>query len=129
MARCAKSPAQTRHDRRVMVTMSIYVVALFAAVKQTPGTALAYAIAAVPALAVAATFLIIGRYLIEETDEYLRARSVKQIVWATGAAMIFASLWGFLEIAGLPHLPLYWVTIAWFLANAVAALALWAADR
>lgn len=126
---CPKSEAQRRHDRRVMIAMSIYMIALFAAVKQTPGTAVAYAVALIPALAVAATFLIIGRYLVEETDEYLRARTVRQILWATGVTMIFASLWGFLEIAGLPHIALYWLTIVWFLANGVSAVILWARDR
>ena len=116
-----RSPAQRRHDRRVGIAMSIYMVAFFAAVGQRPGTPLAYAIALIPALAIVATFVAIGRYLIEESDEYLRSRMVRQIILATGLALTFASIWGFLEIAGLPHLHLYMVVVVWFLGLGLAA--------
>jgi hypothetical protein len=58
--------------------------------------------------------VLIGRYLVEEQDEYLRMRMVRQILWATGLTLTATTLWGFLEDAGLPHLPMFYVAVGWF---------------
>ena len=49
-----------------------------------------------------------GRYLVEETDEYLRARQVEAVLWASGLTLAATTVWGFLEAAGAaPHAPAY----------------------
>jgi hypothetical protein len=73
-----------------------------------------YALAVLPALPIIAIFVLVGRYLIEEQDEYLRMRMVRQILWATGLTLAATTLWGFLEDAGLPHVPMFYVSVFWF---------------
>ncbi len=82
--------------------------------------AVGYALAVLPALPIIAIFAFIGRYLVEETDEYLRMRMVRQILWATGLTLAATTLWGFLEDAGLPHLPMFYVSVVWFCGLGIA---------
>ena len=110
--------AQRRYNRRVVLASIVYSVLLLGeqnALRYAHfGVATNYALAALPALPIIAIFLIIGRYLVEEQDEYLRMRMVRQILWATGLTLAATTLWGFLEDAGLPHLPMFYVAVAWF---------------
>jgi len=73
-----------------------------------------YALAVLPSLPIIAIFVLIGRYLLEEQDEYLRMRMISQILWTTGLTLAATTLWGFLEDAGLPHLPMFYVSVFWF---------------
>jgi len=60
-------------------------------------------------------FAAIGRYLVEETDEYIRFLTVRQTLIACGLALSFATAWGFLESFGLaPHFDTYWIAVIWF---------------
>jgi len=110
--------AQRRYNRRVVLASIVYSVLLlgeqYALRYAHLGVATNYALAALPALPIIVIFLIIGRYLVEEQDEYLRMRMVRQILWATGLTLAATTLWGFLEDAGLPHLPMFYVAVAWF---------------
>jgi hypothetical protein len=114
-----------RYNLRIGMAMGLYVV-LFAVEHRWIGTtaspALRYLLAALPALPVMACFVIIGAYLAEEQDEYLRVRNAQQALWATGLTLAAATLWGFLEDAGLPHLPMYWAAIAWFASLGIVAV-------
>lgn len=107
------SPAR-RYIRRIAPTMALYVVVLFASIwvlsTQTLAAPLRYLAALAPALPVSATVLWVARYLIEETDEFLRAVTVQAILWGTALVLVATTVWGFLEEgADAPHLPLYWV--------------------
>jgi hypothetical protein len=56
-----------------------------------------------------------GRYLIEEQDEYVRMLIVRQSLWAGALALSFATLWGFLEsfdVVG--HIDSYYIAVIWF---------------
>ena len=53
----------------------------------------------------------------------------RQILWATGMTLAVTSLWGFLEDAGVPHLPMYYAAICWFLALGLAAIPIKLLDR
>lgn len=113
------SPALRRYNRRILLLSVVYVACLFAAVHvfnhRLLSGPLAWAVALAPALAVIGFFVTIGRYLIEERDEYLRDQMVRQALIATGLAMAVATAWGFLENFGLvPHVPAYAVAIVWF---------------
>ena len=110
--------AQTRYNRRILAASAVYAILLFgeqyALRTGQVGHAAAYALATLPALPIIGIFVIMGRYLVEEQDEYLRMRQVRQILWATGLTMTATTLWGFMEDAGLPHLPMFYVAVCWF---------------
>ena len=57
----------------------------------------AYLAAVLPALPIIGIFAAIGRYLVEEQDEYLRMLMVRQTLWASAFALSVATVWGFLE--------------------------------
>ncbi len=60
-------------------------------------------------------FFAIGRYLVEETDEYLRMLMVCQTLVATGFALSLSTLWGFLNSFDLaPRIDSYYVAVVWF---------------
>ena len=113
------SPALRRYNARILVLSLLYTACLFAAVylfkHQHVAGPLAWAAALAPALAVIGFFVTIGRYLVEERDEYLRDQMVRQALIATGIAMAVTTAWGFLENFGLvPHIYAYCAAIVWF---------------
>ena len=120
------SPALRRYNRRILLLSLVYAALLFAAVylfknKLIAGP-LAWPVALAPAAAVIGFFVTIGRYLVEERDEYLRDQMVRQALIATGFAMAVATAWGFLENFGLvPHVYAYYAAILWFAGLGVGA--------
>ena len=56
-------------------------------------------IAVLPALPLLYVFWIIGRYLAEQHDEYLRLLQVRKALVATGFTLAVATVSGFLEIS------------------------------
>lgn len=122
----AWSPAFRRYNRRILILSLIYAACLFAAVyafrHQLLDGALAWPVALAPALPVIGFFATIGRYLLEEQDEYLRSQMVRQALVATGLAMAVATAWGFLENFGLvPHVYAFYVAVVWFFGLGVGA--------
>ena len=99
------SPAQRRYSRRVVLLAIVYAALLFFAVfllsRHIVSGGLAYVVGVLPALAVSGFFWLMARYLMEETDEYLRMLQVRQLLVATGIALTAATIWGFLEGFGL----------------------------
>jgi hypothetical protein len=121
------SPAIKRYNRRVIWLSLGYAALLFAAVALFARGAVygpvAYLVAILPALPLIAIFMVIGRYLIEETDEYLRDRFVRQLLIATGFALSVTTAWGFLENFGLvPHVYAYYAAVLWFAGTGIGAL-------
>ena len=125
--------AEQRYSRRTIVASITYAVLLigeqYALHRAHVPPAAGYALAMLPALPIIAIFAFVGRYLIEEQDEYLRMRMVRQILWATGLTLAATTLWGFLEDAGLPHLPMFYVGVFWFGALGIAGCGLRLLDR
>ncbi len=83
--------ASKRYQRRTAWTMSGYVLVVF-------GTAwevrhhflhgwLLYLLAVLPALPVIFSVVLMGRYLQEETDEYLRVQTTRSILVGTAALL------------------------------------------
>jgi hypothetical protein len=111
------SPAGRRYMVRFTLAMIGYAVVLFGVTfwvrgAAAPTGALLYAAAAAPAVPLLGLIWAMGRYLVEETDEYLRARLVEAILWATGVTLAATTVWGFLEsYARAPHAPAYGVFI------------------
>ena len=115
----AASSAQRRYNRRVLILSAAYGVLLIGAElafkRRLIGPPLTYATALLPALPIVGMFAAIGRYLIEERDEYLRMLMVRQSLVASGFALSCATFWGFLESFDLvAHLDAYWDAVAWF---------------
>ena len=121
------NPAQRRYVRRVFGFMTFYVAVLvFAKWMFKRGLAegaVAWGLAILPSLPIIAVFWAIGRLLVEETDEYLRAQLVRQSLIATAFAMAVATVWGFLEAFGLVgHVDAYFASILWFAGLGVGGL-------
>ena len=88
------------------------------------GSPAAYVAAVLPALPIIGMFAAMGRYLVEEQDEYVRMLMVRQTLWASGFTLSLATIWGFLdnfELVG--HVDGYWVMVTWWVGLAVGGLA------
>jgi hypothetical protein len=114
-----RSPAIKRYNQRVIWLSLLYVVVLIAAVygfnRQLVSGPLAYIAAVLPAVPIIGIFAAMGRYLVEEQDEYVRMLTVRQSLWATGLALSVATIWGFLESFDLVgHIDSYYLAIVWF---------------
>jgi hypothetical protein len=106
--------AGRRYVRRYVVAMVAYAALLVGVLKllqrTTPPVPLRYLLAVLPALPILGVVWALGRFLVEEQDEVVRAMMVRQLLWSSAAALSAATLWGFLEaLGGAPHLRAYWV--------------------
>jgi len=114
-----RTAAWKRYNWRVIWLSLIYALLLVAAVygfkhKLVPG-GLTYVVAILPALPVIGMFTAIGRYLVEEQDEFVRMLMVRQTLWASGFALSCATVWGFLESFELiGRIDAYYIVIAWY---------------
>jgi hypothetical protein len=118
MMRMTPSRPARRYRRRFMIAMSLYVLALAAAIegylRLQPRGALAYGLAILPALPLMGAIAAMGFYLKEETDEFERSVQAEAALWATGGLLAAATVWGFLEMFGLaPHLEVWLAFPAW----------------
>jgi hypothetical protein len=119
------TPAGKRYQRRVMVTMSLYVALLFAAVlivkHEHPHGWLLYTIALVPALPILAMMGALARYLQEETDEYLRLVTMRSLLVGTAALLGVVVVNDFLRaISGAEAIPPFSSWVIFFVAFGVA---------
>lgn len=120
------NPPQRRYVQRLALAMAIYLGSLFLAEYLIEDRGLtgpgAYALAAIPGLCVASIFWIVGRLIIEQTDEFLRMLLVRQSLIATGLAFTAAAVWGFLEEYLLvAHVSAYWWPVWWCFGLGVGA--------
>ena len=113
------SPARRRYTRSVIMLSVAYMLILFGVVaffnngERSGLSALAAAI--LPALPIVGIFFAIGRFMVDERDEYQRMKLVRQALIATGITLTLATVWGFLENFGqVPHVDAYWAAVIWF---------------
>jgi len=114
-----KTPAWKRYNWRVVWLSLAYAVCLIGAAlgfrHHYVAGAWAYVVAILPALPVIGIIGAIGRYLVEEEDEYVRMLMVRQTLWASGFSLSAATIWGFLESFGLiGRVDGYYVVVVWF---------------
>jgi hypothetical protein len=114
-----RTPAWKRYNWRVVWLSLLYAALLMAAVygfkHQLIPSALKYLVAVLPAIPIIGIFAAIGRYLVEERDEYVRMLMVRQTLWASGFALSLSTSWGFLENFGLAgHIDAYYIAVVWF---------------
>lgn len=120
--------AVRRYTYRFLTLMLFYMVFLVAAVwtfaHRHPAGPPAYGLAVLPALPIVGMLIVVGLYLAEEKDEFLRNLFVQSMVWGIGATLALTTVWGFLELfVNIPHLqpylvfPIFWafVGVATFL--------------
>jgi hypothetical protein len=116
----AKSLARRRYNMGVLGCSAGYAGALIGATAYFNNhpdarSITAYAAAIMPALLIVGIFFSIGRYLVEESDEYQRMLMMRQTLVASALALSLATVWGFLESFGLaPHVDAYWLAVVWF---------------
>ncbi len=130
----ARNPAARAYLHRFVPTMLAYVVLVFAvpvAIRALGAQGLLlWLLALLPALPIIAVFVLIARYIVELTDEYLRVLEVRKALVATGFALSIASIWGFLEIyAGAAHLPSFYVPVLWFAGLGLGSAVNFVAER
>jgi hypothetical protein len=85
---------------------------------------LKYVVAILPAMPIIGLFLAMGRYLVEEQDEYVRMLMVRQTLWASGFALSAATVWGFLQNFDLlGPVDGYWIVVAWYFGLGIGSVA------
>jgi drug/metabolite transporter (DMT)-like permease len=115
----SRSPAQRRYNFRVIGLSLAYAAALigvsFVFRSSPPTRPLAWLLALLPALPLVGIVVAMGRYLAEETDEYLRSVESRKALIATGFMLIVTTCWGFLQsFDQVPRVDFYWAAILWF---------------
>lgn len=123
----AWNPAMKRYNLRIIWLSLLYAAFLIAAVygfkHHLLHGAVAYVAAILPALPIIGIFGAMGRYLVEERDEYVRMIIVRQTLWASGFALSVATIWGFLESFDLVgHVDSYYIVIVWFFGLSVGSI-------
>jgi len=114
-----KNPAIRRYLWRFIPTMVAYVVVLLFVEwfvhRYHPAGALLDGMAVLPAIPLIGVIAIIGIYLAEEKDEFLRNLQIQSMLWGLGAIMALTTVWGFLQIFTPIHrfqpfmtFPLFW---------------------
>ncbi|MDB5439006.1 MAG: hypothetical protein JWM33_1433 [Caulobacteraceae bacterium] len=109
--------AATRHGRRVMIAMWIYVFALLAAswaFSQHLPAPLLYGLVLLTILPLLAVIWAMLRYIDEETDEFQRTLMLQSAFWGTAGLLAVATTWGFLQFFQLaPTAPLFLAFPLW----------------
>ena len=123
-----RSPAKCRYNIRVIALSAAYAVLLILATwlfkHHLVARPLGWLVAVLPAIPIVGIFAVMGVYLVEEADEYVRTLMVRQTLWASGFALSIATVWGFLESFGLVgHVAPYCVVVLWYGGLGLGALA------
>lgn len=123
--------ARRRYQLRFWPIMAAYVAAVLSVTwlfnNQPPEGPIKFVIASLPALPILGIFFVMARYLIEETDEFLRLRQTIALLVGIGLTLSFCAIWGFLEIYKLvPTIGLFNVVWGYFLTMGIGlAFAKW----
>ena len=123
-----RSTAWNRYNWRMIWLSLLYAAFLLPAVygfkhHLIPG-ALKYLVAVLPALPIVGLFIAMGRYLVEEQDEYVRMLRVREMLWAMGFTLSCATIWGFLDNFGLVgHVDGYWIVVLWYFGQGIGSIA------
>lgn len=121
------NPVIVRYNRRVLFSSFGYVLGLGIAISiwnaYEVGRVTAFALALLPTLPTFYMIWAMGRYLVEETDEYLRYRTVRAAIMSLGMVLVIGIFWGFLEtFEVVPHVWAWWVLPVWAVGLGLAQL-------
>jgi hypothetical protein len=123
-------PAMSRYLRRLIVTMSIYMVTLYGglALYQRGLTAgpLGYLVAIAAAAPIVGVFVVVGLFVKEEADELIRKVVLESVMWGGVVTLAEATVWGFLEMFGkAPHVWMWVATAAFIAQSGLASAYIW----
>jgi hypothetical protein len=123
----ARTPAWKRYNWRIIWLSLLYCAFLLPAVygfkHHLIVGPMAWVVATLPALPIIGIFAAMGRYLVEEQDEYVRMLVVRQMLWAMGFTLSVATIWGFLDNFGLVgHVDGYWIVVLWYFGQSIGAI-------
>ena len=115
-----KSTAMKAYNRGVLQTMSVYVLTILSVAwfvsRHHPTGVLAYVLAILPAIPITAMLAVMGIYLRDEKDEFLRWITIQALLWATGVVLTCTTVGGFLESFAKVKAPsAYWAFIVYWL--------------
>ncbi len=110
--------AARRYNLHFLGTVFIYAVLLTGATwlgKHFEITGLGLvALSILPALAITASLVVMGRYLVEETDEYVRRRAVTAMLFGVAVLLSISTALGFLQQRdAISGIDLLWAFPAW----------------
>ena len=125
--RTLRTAAWKRYNMRVIWLSLLYAAFLLPAVYGFKHHLItgptAWIVAVMPAIPIIGIFAAMGRYLVEEQDEYVRMLMVRQALWAMGFTLSCATVWGFLDNFGLVgHVDGYWIVVLWYFGLAIGGL-------
>lgn len=96
-----KNPAQRRYFIRFVSAMLLYSMSLVVVSigfhEFHPTGVLVYILALLPALPILALMIVVGLYLREEKDEFIRTSVLESMLWGIGPTMAITTVWGALE--------------------------------
>ena len=123
-----RSAAWMRYNWRLIWLSLLYAAFLLPAVygfkHHLISGGLQYVVAVLPALPIVGLFIAMGRYLVEEQDEYVRMLRVREMLWAMGFTLSCATIWGFLDNFGLVgHVDGYWIVVLWYFGQGIGSIA------
>lgn len=127
-ARGCASPVAVRYNRRMLGASFAYVIGLLIALtlfrEREVSKPVAALLSLMPTVPTFAMIWAMGRYVIEETDEYLRARTINAALIATGVLLAVATFWGFLTTFGVaPDVPNWAAVPVWSIGLGLGQLA------
>ncbi len=110
--------AALRYTNGMMATSIAYMLGLGIAIwtfrNLEPSEAVTWGLAMLPIAPILAMIYVMGRYIVEEHDEYLRHRAIMAALIGLGFVLAIGSFWGFLETFELvPHVPGWWAVPIW----------------
>lgn len=112
------NPAQRRYLRRFFPAMLSYAALLMLstwAIRVHAPTGLPLVLLSLlPSLPLVAAIGVMGLYLVEERDEFIRARLVTAMIGGLGIMLAITTVWGFLENGGAAaHFPTFLTFPLW----------------
>lgn len=128
------SQALWRYNYRMMAASMAYVAGLGVAValseRYDPAPTITFFITLLPTIPTLAMVWVMGRYLVEETDEYLRHRTSMAALIGLGLVLSLGSFWGFLETFDLvPNIFAWWVVPVWAIGLAIGQIVMGRVER
>lgn len=112
------TPAMRSYTRRFLFGACGYVLGLGIAISIHARGELSdgatVAIAMLPVVPILWMLWAVGRYLVEETDEFLRHRATMASLCGLGLVLVTGTFWGFLETFDVtPHVDAWWTFPVW----------------
>lgn len=108
--RIRPSAAAKRYLRRFFPIMIVYVAVVMGTSwvfnTYAPTGPIAWVLALLPAIPILGVIAVMGIYLKDEGDEFVRNVLIESMLWGMGITLAIMTGWGFLEIyAEAPKLP------------------------